>query len=207
MAKNYVDNLSEETRKGMQEKAEQGIWPSFAPLGYRNSVRSDGKRVIEPDPDTAPIIAQMFDWYCDGDQSLRQLSKRAREAGLRFRKSASAVPLTSVQHILKNPIYMGEFDWKGRRYSGVHEPVVARSCGNGLRPFRGPVPRVRFAARGPSSPIGGSWNAGTAVARSSARSRRDATSIIDRHAIRGGVQVPAASLTFARSASTRSSKA
>jgi site-specific DNA recombinase len=26
MAKNYIDNLSEEARKGMQEKAEQGIW-------------------------------------------------------------------------------------------------------------------------------------------------------------------------------------
>jgi site-specific DNA recombinase len=33
MAKNYIDNLSEETRKGMLEKAEQGIWPSAAPLG------------------------------------------------------------------------------------------------------------------------------------------------------------------------------
>src|SRR6266702_2334034 len=42
MAKNYVDNLSEETRKGMLEKAEQGIWPSFAPLGYRNIVGHDG---------------------------------------------------------------------------------------------------------------------------------------------------------------------
>lgn len=31
MAKNYIDNLTEETRKGMLEKAEQGIWPSFAP--------------------------------------------------------------------------------------------------------------------------------------------------------------------------------
>ncbi len=30
MAKNYIDNLSEETRKGMTEKAEQGIWPSLA---------------------------------------------------------------------------------------------------------------------------------------------------------------------------------
>ena len=36
MAKNYIDNLSEETRKGMLEKAEQGLWPSFAPLGYLN---------------------------------------------------------------------------------------------------------------------------------------------------------------------------
>jgi site-specific DNA recombinase len=28
MAKNYIDNLSEEARNGMQEKAEQGIWPT-----------------------------------------------------------------------------------------------------------------------------------------------------------------------------------
>jgi site-specific DNA recombinase len=39
MAKNYIDNLSEETRKGMLEKAERGIWPSYAPLGY---VKVDG---------------------------------------------------------------------------------------------------------------------------------------------------------------------
>jgi hypothetical protein len=29
MAKNYIDNLSEEARKGMQEKAEQGIWHHY----------------------------------------------------------------------------------------------------------------------------------------------------------------------------------
>jgi site-specific DNA recombinase len=44
MAKNYCDNLSEEARKGMQEKAEQGIWPSRAPLGYRNITGPDGGR-------------------------------------------------------------------------------------------------------------------------------------------------------------------
>ena len=33
MAKNYIDNLSEESRKGMNEKAEQGIWPTKTPLG------------------------------------------------------------------------------------------------------------------------------------------------------------------------------
>jgi site-specific DNA recombinase len=38
MAKNYIDNLSEEARKGMQEKAEQGIWPTKTPLGYRNII-------------------------------------------------------------------------------------------------------------------------------------------------------------------------
>lgn len=33
MAKNFIDNLSEEVKKGMTEKAETGIWPSYAPFG------------------------------------------------------------------------------------------------------------------------------------------------------------------------------
>jgi len=36
MAKNYVDNLSEEAKKGMLQKAHEGYYPSFAPLGYLN---------------------------------------------------------------------------------------------------------------------------------------------------------------------------
>ena len=45
MAKNYIDNLSEEARKGMQEKAEQGIWPTKTPLGYLNVTGPDGRKV------------------------------------------------------------------------------------------------------------------------------------------------------------------
>ena len=56
MAKNYIDNLSEEARKGMQEKAEQGIWPTKSPLGYRNITGPDGKKVIATDPEVAPIV-------------------------------------------------------------------------------------------------------------------------------------------------------
>ena len=37
MARNYIDNLREEVKKGMREKAEQGIYPSRPPLGYRNN--------------------------------------------------------------------------------------------------------------------------------------------------------------------------
>jgi site-specific DNA recombinase len=34
MAKNFIDNLSEETKKGMLEKARSGIYPSYARVGY-----------------------------------------------------------------------------------------------------------------------------------------------------------------------------
>ena len=45
MAKNFIDNLSEETKKGMLEKAEQSIYPSFAPIGYQNVMGPNGKRI------------------------------------------------------------------------------------------------------------------------------------------------------------------
>jgi site-specific DNA recombinase len=70
MAKNYIDNLSEEARKGMQEKAEQGIWPSKAPLGYRNVTGPDGKKVIEVDSRFAGTVAHLFGWYATGALSL-----------------------------------------------------------------------------------------------------------------------------------------
>jgi len=37
LARHYIENLREEVKKGMREKAEQGIYPSRPPLGYRNN--------------------------------------------------------------------------------------------------------------------------------------------------------------------------
>jgi hypothetical protein len=37
LSKHYIENLREEVKKGMREKAEQGIYPGRAPLGYRNN--------------------------------------------------------------------------------------------------------------------------------------------------------------------------
>src|SRR5436190_4965334 len=126
MAKNYIDNLSEEARKGMLEKAEQGIWPTKAPLGYRNVAGPDGKRVIEPDLEVAPIIARLFQWYAPGYVSLKDAARMAAEAGLKYRRSGSLVPISTVHKILRNRLYMGEFEWNGRLYQGRHVPLVAR---------------------------------------------------------------------------------
>lgn len=79
MAKNYIDNLGEEVRKGMIEKARQGHWPTVAPVGYVNNLVSHR---IEPDPERAPIIVKLFEWYASGEYSLKLLTKKAVAAGL-----------------------------------------------------------------------------------------------------------------------------
>jgi site-specific DNA recombinase len=126
MAKNYIDNLSEEARKGMQEKAEQGIWPTVAPLGYLNVVGSDGRKIIEPDPESAPIISRLFEWYATGTLSLKELTEKARAAGLVYRKSGAPVPVSTIHAVLRNRLYMGEIEWKGGIYAGKHQPLVSR---------------------------------------------------------------------------------
>jgi site-specific DNA recombinase len=126
MAKNYIDNLSEEARKGMREKAEQGLWPTFAPLGYRNILADSGKRIIEPDPELVPHIRGLFESYAQGTKSIKEAAAEARAAGLTFRKTGSRIPTSTVHKILRMRLYMGEFEWNGRVYAGTHEPIVAR---------------------------------------------------------------------------------
>jgi site-specific DNA recombinase len=126
MAKNYIDNLSEEARKGMLEKAEQGIWPSKAPLGYRNVTGPDGKKIIEPDPKFSGTITQLFGWYAKGTLSLREAAQQAKAAGLVYRRTAGPLPVSNIHAILRNRLYTGDFEWNGRRYKGRHEPLVTR---------------------------------------------------------------------------------
>jgi site-specific DNA recombinase len=125
MAKNYIDNLSEEARKGMQEKTEQGLWPTIAPLGYRNVLGPEGKKIIEIEPTIGPVIANLFAWYADGTLSLRDAAEKARSAGLASRVTGGAVPVSKTHTILRNPIYTGEVHWKGRSYPGRHRPLIA----------------------------------------------------------------------------------
>jgi site-specific DNA recombinase len=125
MAKNYIDNLSEEIKKGMLEKAEQSIYPSCAPLGYQNVMGPNGKRIIEPHPSQAPIIKQMFEWYATGQCSLAEVTKRATLAGLLSRRTGQVMSRSNVHRLLQSRVYTGDFDWNGRTYRGSHEPLIS----------------------------------------------------------------------------------
>src|SRR3954451_21785063 len=109
----------------MQGKAEQGMWPSMARLCYRNVAGPDGKRIIVPDPDVALIVSKIFEWYATGRTSLREVARKARDAGLVYRKSRAGVPMSAVHLLLRNRLYTGQFEWNGKRIQGKHEPLVS----------------------------------------------------------------------------------
>jgi len=122
MAKNYCDNLSEEVKKGLGEKAAQGMWPHRAPVGYVNDKLT---HTILPDPTKSRLVRELFGEYATGYVSLQELSRKAQASGL-FSRGSQVINKAGIHRILTNPIYCGEFVWKGKRYLGSHEPLVTR---------------------------------------------------------------------------------
>jgi len=118
LARNYIENLKEEVKKGMREKAEQGIYPGRPPLGYRNNKL---ERTIEIDPAKAPIVKRMFELYASGRFSLQLVWKALKgEFDVNLSKS-------HVEKLLKNPFYAGTFCSDGRLYPGTHELLINRA--------------------------------------------------------------------------------
>ena len=116
IARNYIENLREEVRKGMREKAEQGVYPSRPPIGYQNNKL---EHTIEVDPAKIPLAQRMFELYAVGNYSLSTLRKQLK---LEFGQSLAKGYL---ERLLKNPFYTGLFLWEGKIYKGTHTPLVS----------------------------------------------------------------------------------
>src|ERR1051326_1959527 len=124
VARNHSQNLAEETIKGMTEKARTGIYPSCAPIGYRNVDGVNGKRTITPDPDSAPIITDIFERFAAGSTSVRSLVKEMNSESVQLR--GRRLHSSGVHQILRKRLYSGDFDWNGNTYQGTYEPLVSR---------------------------------------------------------------------------------
>ncbi len=111
IARNYSENLKEEVKKGMNEKADQGCFPARAPFGYRNN-KAD--RTIEVHPVNSNIARRMFELYATGAHTLSTVTKSIQmETGKRMSRG-------NVHLILKNRFYIGFFRWGGQTYPGKH---------------------------------------------------------------------------------------
>jgi site-specific DNA recombinase len=125
MAKNYVENLSEEVRKGMTKKAKDGAFPSAAPIGYANV--ADKTIGIVPDPEHAGLVRELFERAASGRLSAQELTRWARTHGLRSKKGLTLAKNTICTNILRNPAYAGSFRWGGKIYEGKYEPLVSKA--------------------------------------------------------------------------------
>lgn len=138
LARHYSNNLREEVKKGMREKAAQGIYPGHAPFGYRNN---KAERTIEVDPVDSPIVSRIFSLYVTGTHSLSSLAKAVRL------ETGRTISRNNLYLMLKNPFYTGFFKWSGQIYPGKHPLFLDRSLFNKVQSVTARHNRASYTKR------------------------------------------------------------
>lgn len=127
-AKLENDNRGINVKRGLKNKAELGIRPGLAPLGYYNELSHDrNKGKIVTDPIRAPIVKEVFERVAySGDSGRDILNWLNTEAGFTTR-TGKQVALSNVYVMLKNHFYYGKYEYpfkSGNWYEGTHEPLI-----------------------------------------------------------------------------------
>lgn len=154
----FLDNLAEETAKGMREKLLAGGWVGKAPYGYINRREEIGhnksRRWVEPDPASRQAVSLIFDLFATGEYTLTSLAGWLASQGYLW---AGGLPWTRsrVYRVLSNPFYVGRMEWRGITADGVHErltePDLWERCRQILRQhddFKDRGPRRPYALVG-----------------------------------------------------------
>jgi DNA invertase Pin-like site-specific DNA recombinase/DNA-binding XRE family transcriptional regulator len=121
-SKYYIDNLSENIKRGHRQKLRKGIWPGFAPLGYLNNHKT---KAIDTNKEKAPVIRKCFELYATGEYTLKSIKQFLADTRIDSYKG-NVLSCSCVQRILKNPFYYGVFKFNDEIYQGTHEPIISK---------------------------------------------------------------------------------
>ena len=122
-SKYYVDNLSENAKRGLRAKVRNGDFPSIAPFGYLNDTRI---KTIILDKRYSPLVKQMFELYARGDRTMADIADFLQENGA-ITSGGKLFKDDKVKSILQNPFYYGHFIYNGELHEGRHTPIVSKS--------------------------------------------------------------------------------
>jgi site-specific DNA recombinase len=122
VAQHYSDNLSEEVKKGLSQKASQGECPAGrVPLGYFRS-----NRQIHVNPELADKIRHIYEYFATGLYSITEAHIEAKRIGLKYPKSGIYISRSEIERMLKKPFYYGKFIWQGAIFDGNHAPIISK---------------------------------------------------------------------------------
>ena len=122
MAKNYIDNLSEEVSKGLHEGLEQGFWPFSPPYGYKRGE----KKSLYIDSSKVLFVRKAFELFSTGQYSLRKLCEKLFEEGYYYQSQKPKITKTTLEAMLKNVIYTGQMRCNGIIYQGKHPAIISQ---------------------------------------------------------------------------------
>ncbi len=121
-SKYYVDNLSENVKRGNRQKLRNGVWPSKAPYGYINNPKTRG---IDIDPELSKVVKKAFQIFADGNISFTGISQFMFKFGIK-REGEKPVKVGQVKNMLSNRFYLGILKYAGEYYQGSHKTFISK---------------------------------------------------------------------------------
>src|SRR3989304_9157002 len=121
-SKYYVDNLSENVKRGNRQKLRNGVWPSKAPYGYINNPKTRG---IDIDEEKSKVVKKSFQLFADGNISFVEISKLMHKFGI-YKLDGEPVKVDQVKNMLSNRFYLGVLKYAGEYYQGSHKTFIRK---------------------------------------------------------------------------------
>ena len=128
MANQFIRDLSQNTKRGLRNKAERGWYPGPAPVGYQNSpLKRKGEKEITKDPERFDLIKKMFNLMLKGYfKPPRILEIATMDWGFRM-LNGKPMARSTIYRILTDSFYCGKFEYpegSGNWYQGGHEAMI-----------------------------------------------------------------------------------
>lgn len=134
----YVLNLSENVKRGKQEKATRGEYQGGSVFGYNYDKNTE---MIYPDKNTKQIVKFIFEEWIKPDTTLNGLTSQLNKMGIKTKRGGKWCT-GSLWYLLNNPLYIGitrftaggmskDFDSNDiQKYKGKHKALISNDLWN-----------------------------------------------------------------------------
>lgn len=144
MAQEESRHISENVRWTFKRLMEKGNAFGPGPYGYKLGMGDNGIRQLKIDPEKAPVIKMIYDWY-DSGFGVAEIARRLEDRGILTYTKKGKWNESTITEILKNDVYKGTLtlqktytvdyighkrtDNRGQKktyvFQHAHEPIVS----------------------------------------------------------------------------------
>ena len=127
-AKLENDNKGEDVKRGLKTKAELGMYPAPAPVGYKNNKYEErGRKQIYPDPERFDSVRKMVDMMLTGLYTPLKIWKIVCKEWSFIMPNGRKMSRNTIYYLFTNPVYYGMFEYpreSGLWYKGTYKPLM-----------------------------------------------------------------------------------
>ena len=127
-AKLENDNKGEDVKRGLKTKAEKGMYPAPAPVGYKNNKYEErGRKQIYPDPERFDTVRKMVDMMLTGLYAPLKIWKIVNKEWGFIMPNGKKMSRNTIYYLFANPVYYGMYEYprgSGLWYKGTYKPLM-----------------------------------------------------------------------------------